>query len=30
MEKRTTLRELVAQKQVFAPCIWDLMSARAA
>lgn len=30
MEKRKTLRELVAEKQVFAPCVWDLMSARAA
>ena len=30
MEKRTTLRELVAERQIFAPCIWDLMSARAA
>lgn len=25
-----TLRELVAKEQVFAPCIWDCMSARAA
>lgn len=30
MEKRTTLRELVAQKQVFAPCVWDVISANAA
>lgn len=30
MEKRTTLRELVAKKQVFAPCVWDVISARAA
>ncbi|MHC1691746.1 MAG: oxaloacetate decarboxylase [Sphaerochaetaceae bacterium] len=30
MEKRKTLRELVAEKQVFAPCVWDIMSARAA
>lgn len=30
MEKRKTLRELVAEKQIFAPCVWDLMSARAA
>ena len=29
-EKRKTLRELVAQKQIFAPCVWDLMSQRAA
>lgn len=29
-KKRTTLKELVAKKQVFAPCIWDCMSARAA
>ncbi len=29
-EKRTTLRELVAKKQVFAPCVWDVMSAKAA
>lgn len=30
MNERKTLRELCAQKQVFAPCIWDCMSARAA
>ena len=30
MEKRTTLRELVARQQVFAPCVWDCMSARMA
>ncbi|HRX58138.1 MAG TPA: isocitrate lyase/PEP mutase family protein [Eubacteriales bacterium] len=30
MEKRKTLRELVAEKQIFAPCVWDVMSARAA
>ena len=30
MENRKTLRELVAEKQVFAPCVWDIMSARAA
>jgi len=30
MEKKTTLRELVAKKQVFAPCVWDIMSQRAA
>lgn len=30
MEKRVTLKELVAKKQVFAPCVWDCMSARAA
>jgi len=29
-EKGTTLRELVAKKQIFAPCIWDVMSHRAA
>jgi methylisocitrate lyase len=29
-EKRTTLRELVAKEQVFAPCIWDCFSAGAA
>lgn len=29
-KKRTTLRELVAKKQIFAPCIWDCMSARVA
>ena len=28
--KRKTLRELVAEKQIFAPCVWDLMSQRAA
>jgi methylisocitrate lyase len=28
--KRTTFRELVARKQIFAPCIWDVFSARAA
>ncbi len=28
--KRTTLRQLVATEQVFAPCIWDCFSARAA
>ncbi len=26
-KKRTTLRELVAKEQVFAPCVWDCMSA---
>ena len=30
MEKTKSLRELVAEKQIFAPCVWDLMSARAA
>jgi 2-methylisocitrate lyase-like PEP mutase family enzyme len=30
MEKRKTLRELIARKQIFAPCIWDVMSANAA
>lgn len=29
-KKKKTLRELVAQKQIFAPCVWDLMSQRAA
>lgn len=29
-EKRKSLRELVAQKQVFAPCVWDIFSADAA
>lgn len=29
-QKRVTLRELVAKKQVFAPCIWDCFSAQAA
>lgn len=29
-EKRKTLRELVADHQVFAPCVWDLASANAA
>lgn len=29
-ETRTTLRELVSKDQVFAPCIWDCMTARAA
>ena len=29
-QKRVTLRELVADHQVFAPCIWDVFSARAA
>ena len=28
--KRVTLRELVAKKQIFAPCIWDCMSAKVA
>ena len=28
MEKRTALRELVAQKQVFAPCVFDNISVR--
>lgn len=27
---RTTLRELVAKEQVFCPCVWDCLSARAA
>jgi 2-methylisocitrate lyase-like PEP mutase family enzyme len=30
MEKRKTLRDLVAHKQIFAPCVWDVMSANAA
>ena len=29
-KKRASLRELVATEQVFAPCIWDCFSARAA
>ena len=29
-EKRKSLRELVAEKQVFAPCVWDVFSANAA
>ena len=29
-ERIITLRELVARKQIFAPCIWDVMSHRAA
>lgn len=29
-EKKKTLRELVAEKQIFAPCVWDIMSSRAA
>ena len=29
-ETRKSLRELVAEKQVFAPCIWDVFSANAA
>jgi len=30
LKDRVSLKELVAKKQVFAPCIWDCMSARAA
>lgn len=30
MANRTTLKDLVSKKQVFAPCVWDCMSARAA
>ncbi len=30
MEKKTTFRELVAKKQVFAPCVYDCITARAA
>ncbi len=30
METKTSLRDLVAKKQVFAPCVWDIMSQRAA
>ncbi len=30
MEDRKSLRELVAEKQIFAPCIWDVFSAQAA
>jgi 2-methylisocitrate lyase-like PEP mutase family enzyme len=29
-EKRTALRDLLSKEQVFAPCIWDCMTARAA
>jgi 2-methylisocitrate lyase-like PEP mutase family enzyme len=29
-EKRTTLRELLEKEQIFAPCVWDCFSARAA
>lgn len=29
-KKQTTLKELVAKEQVFAPCIWDCRTARAA
>lgn len=29
-KKRVTLRELVAKEQIFAPCIWDCMSAKMA
>ena len=28
--ERKSLRELVAQKQVFAPIVWDVMSAKCA
>lgn len=28
--KKKSLRELVSEKQVFAPCVWDIMSARCA
>lgn len=30
MEERKSLRELVAEKQIFAPCIWDVFSAQSA
>lgn len=30
MEKRQSFRELIARQRVFAPCIWDCMSAKAA
>jgi 2-methylisocitrate lyase-like PEP mutase family enzyme len=30
MEKKTTFRELVSKKQVFAPCVYDCITARAA
>lgn len=30
LEKRTTLRELLEKGQIFAPCVWDCFSARAA
>jgi methylisocitrate lyase len=30
LEKKTTLRELLAKEQIFAPCVWDCFSARAA
>ena len=30
MKKKTSLKELVAKKQVFAPCIWDCRTAKAA
>ena len=29
-DKRTTLKELVAKKQVFAPCVWDCLSTKCA
>jgi len=29
-KKKTTLKELVAKKQIFAPCIWDCRTARVA
>lgn len=30
LNNRTTLRELVSKEQIFAPCVWDCLSARAA
>ncbi len=30
MEERKSLKELVAEKQIFAPCIWDVFSAQSA
>lgn len=30
LENRTTLKELVAKEQIFAPCVWDCFSMRAA
>ena len=29
-QKRTSLKELVAKEQIFAPCIWDCRTAKAA
>ena len=30
LAKRTTLKELVSKEQIFAPCVWDCFSMRAA